>query len=521
MKKIKYLLTFVFASLVFMGSALANGGSISVSSSSSNVQVGSTFTVTIRVSCNAPAGWKFGVSYDSSYISLQSGDTYPVFEGDGSTSSKTYSYTFKALKSGSAGVRISGTDFVDWDSVSSFTPSTGSTTVNIKTKADIEASYSKDNNLKSLSVDGFEISPAFSKDVTDYTVEVPETIEKITVNASVNDSRASVRGTGEVEVSEGNNKIEVVVTAQNGSTKTYTIEVTVKDLNPITVQVDGKNYTVVKKESLLTAPSGYNATTIKISDQDVPAFTGSPTNFTLVGLKDETGKIDLFIYNTEKNTYKKYNELKGSRLILYPMSSDEIPMGFKKGTVKIGGNEYEAFRYIKDKNIILIYAMNIEDGTSDYYLYDKDNHSYVKYDPSLVEMLYEQNKDFKLYMIVLGALSFILFILCIALGSKNKKLKRYALRLADNHVKKNDVEVTDDFFKDDFDSPTSEEPEEIELTEEIHIEGQPEIEEEVKLEEKEPIQEEDSTKEEQDSSTEKKEEKIETKPKKRGRKKKK
>ena len=42
------------------------------------------------------------------------------------------------------------------------------------------------------------------------------------------------------------NKIEVVVTAQNGSTKTYTIEVTVKDLNPITVQVDGKNYTVVK-----------------------------------------------------------------------------------------------------------------------------------------------------------------------------------------------------------------------------------------------------------------------------------
>ena len=46
------------------------------------------------------------------------------------------------------------------------------------TQEELEASYSKDNDLKSLSVEGFEISPEFDKDVTENMFQNwPETKE--------------------------------------------------------------------------------------------------------------------------------------------------------------------------------------------------------------------------------------------------------------------------------------------------------------------------------------------------------
>ena len=56
---------------------------------------------------------------------------------------------------------------------------------------------------------------------------------KIKINALVNDSKAKVNGTGEFEVVEGSNSFSVVVTAENGSTKTYTLNVVAPEKDPI------------------------------------------------------------------------------------------------------------------------------------------------------------------------------------------------------------------------------------------------------------------------------------------------
>ena len=87
----------------------------------------------------------------------------------------------------------------------------------LMTQEELEASYSKDNNLKSLNVtvgeESYEIDPEFSADVLEYNVTVPTGTTMVNVEAVKNDSKASVDGAGEVEVTEGLNTIPIVVTA--------------------------------------------------------------------------------------------------------------------------------------------------------------------------------------------------------------------------------------------------------------------------------------------------------------------
>ena len=67
---------------------------------------------------------------------------------------------------------------------------------------------------------------------------------------------------------DGLNKVEVVVTAQHGEKKTYVINLTVEELDPINVKVDGKNYTIVRKSGQIEdIPVGFTETKITIEDQ--------------------------------------------------------------------------------------------------------------------------------------------------------------------------------------------------------------------------------------------------------------
>lgn len=421
MKKLIYLLIAIFGFCI-MTNVYAASGSIVASTGSKTVVVGSTFTVTVKVSCSETIGsWQFGVSYDSANISLQSGDTTVVGYGDGKTKSQTYTYRFKAIKSGTAGIRIVGANMADWNTVTLFTPSVSSTSVNVKTQAQIEASYSKDNTLKSLSVAGYKLTPEFNKNTTEYSLEVPDDTETIKVSAQVNDANAHVSGTGVVDVSEGSNKINVVVTAQNGSTKTYTINVTVKDLNPINVTIEKESYTVVKKADLLTNPTGFSPTTIKINDLEVPAFKSELANITLVGLKNSEGTIKLYMYDAEKKTYTLYNELKSSSLTLYPLESAEIPEGFTESKITINDIEYTAY---KKDNTTIAYAMNIETGEKAFYKYDKSSNVFMKYDKDSNDDLTNKLEEFKLYILALAGVATLLLIISIIMGSKNAKLKK-------------------------------------------------------------------------------------------------
>ena len=92
-----------------------------------------------------------------------------------------------------------------------------------------KANKSSNNYLKNISTSLGTLSPAFNRSQTSYILSFPydfdyKTLGKISINASKEDSKEKVEGTGTKEVKVGTNVYNLVVTAENGETKTYTIK---------------------------------------------------------------------------------------------------------------------------------------------------------------------------------------------------------------------------------------------------------------------------------------------------------
>ena len=95
--------------------------------------------------------------------------------------------------------------------------------------------------LSRLEIAGFSLTPTFNKSITEYDLVLTEPVTDIAVNAEAADSSSSVSGTGIYVLSEGLNVISITVTAQNGSSTTYTVNV-VAPTGPSTY--NGGNFTV-------------------------------------------------------------------------------------------------------------------------------------------------------------------------------------------------------------------------------------------------------------------------------------
>ncbi len=85
---------------------------------------------------------------------------------------------------------------------------------------------SGNTNLKSIEVEGYKLN---TTDNVHYTLNVKNSVDKIKIKADAADSKAKVSGTGEKVLKEGDNSFQVTVTAENGSSKVYTIVVTRHD----------------------------------------------------------------------------------------------------------------------------------------------------------------------------------------------------------------------------------------------------------------------------------------------------
>lgn len=436
----------LFAFLLKLPNIEAASCRISVSAPSSAV-VGQTFKVSVSVPSNA-GSWEYTLSYDSSKVRLVSGQLHVVgVKGD----SMTNSYTFTALKSGSASFKPVNASILDYASVTECLSGVGSATVSMKTQAEIEASYSKNNNLSALSVEGAELSPAFSSDTLEYTATLPIDTEKAIINATVADKNAAVTGAGEIAVQDGINKVEIVVTAQHGEKKTYVINLTVLELDPIKVKVDGKEYSIVRKKGQIEkVPSGFEETIITIDNQEINAYKSDLAKLTLVGLKDVDGNISLFIYDNKKFT--KFNEAQTAALslIIFNDITAKVPDGFTKENIKINEKEVTAFTFSKKRNsnYYLVYAMDLSNGRKDFYLYDKENGTYQKYYNELTEFKDEQI-EIRNYIII-GFLSLLALTIIVSIikaaSSKEKKIEKYQRKInkyKGNFVSEENIDVMD------------------------------------------------------------------------------
>ena len=95
---------------------------------------------------------------------------------------------------------------------------------------------SSNANLSNLGIRPHDFT-GFSPSKTSYSVTVPQDTESVEVYAQVADNGATVSGTGTVSLDEGENVVNVTVTAEDGTTKTYTINITRGEVTEETTEV--------------------------------------------------------------------------------------------------------------------------------------------------------------------------------------------------------------------------------------------------------------------------------------------
>ena len=286
---------------------------------------------------------------------------------------------------------------------------------------------SNDASLKSLSIEGISISPEFKSDVMEYKADAEAGTNKIKINAAANDNKANVSGIGEVSVSDGANKLEVIVAAEDGTTKTYVINLTVKEFDPIEVKIKNKKYTVVRKKDDLPEVDLFEEKKIKIGKDEVDGYYNDKLKIYLVGLKDDKGNISMYIYEPEDNSYTLYKWVTVGGVTLYINKPVKVIDNFKKYNTTIKNTDVDIYKLSKRDKIGLIYGINVATGNKGYYVYDKEESTLSRYynkEVDVVKRKYERTND--IMMVIVGAFSgvIILFLVISLIVGKRKRRRR-------------------------------------------------------------------------------------------------
>ena len=294
---------------------------------------------------------------------------------------------------------------------------------------------STNSYLSSLTVDGYDLNESFDKESLEYTLTVPANTESVKINAQLAEDSAKVVGTGEVKVSEGLNTFEIVVTAENGSKRTYVLKITVEAEKPIEVKIDNKIYNVIRKRKDLPKISEYfEEKEVEINGEKIEGYYNDTLKYTLVGLKDTSGTTNYYIY--KNGTYTKYQEhtFNGTTLQIidkkvpntnkttFTYDSDkitsyqEVKLDLLKNTYALDNNEIEGNQYY------LFYAINVETGKESLYQYDATEKTIQRYNTQILD-LYKERSD-KYYLCLLASLLLLgltLIISTMIVINKGKK----------------------------------------------------------------------------------------------------
>lgn len=420
--KICFLLVIFFIGIINVNAT----GNYTISLSSTSVTKGKS--VTLYIKANNCAG-RFDISSSDSTVASIS-ETYSFIDN------ATNTITISGLNSGTATITVKASDVTDYDGNTVSGTKTLTLKVNNSTSSNSSSSSQQNNNnsqteksndatLKSLSIDNINISPEFKSDILEYNVEVESGVEKLKINATPNNNKAIVSGAGEVNVKEGLNKISISVTAEDGSRKTYTINITVKEKEPIIVKINGKNYTIIRKEEELPEVDLFEKTKVKIGEEEVAAYYNSDLKIYLVGLRDDKNNIAMYIYDTDKNTYTRYNWITVGGITLYLKDAPKKLENFTKYKETINNISIDLYKLNNNEKIGLIYGTNVKTGNTGWYVYDKDDETLARYYNKEVDIYKNKISNYKNYlMIFMGLVSVIIIILVLISLITNKKMKK-------------------------------------------------------------------------------------------------
>lgn len=347
----------------------------SVSKSASSVAPGGTFTVSVSVSGEG----RFNFSASNGTVSSSSqwiAGSGSVSVKAGSSGTVTVSVTASDVSANDGETVISGTHSVSvainapasgGNTTNSNNSNSGSTTNNTDTTTQQteekkeETKKSNVNTLASLTVSAGELSPAFDGNNTNYEVNVDAKVTSITIDAKATDAKASVSGTGEHALQVGANTLQVVCKAENGSTKTYTITVNVDETPQFYLKLNKQKLGVVRNVKDLGIPESFEATTIKIEENEVTAYHSNNMNKTILYLVNEKGEKNFYLYDEKEGVTSIFIPVTvlGRNVYIIDVKKDDVKVDHTKfNKIQIDNNTFEGWTFIDDKNYSLIMVMN-------------------------------------------------------------------------------------------------------------------------------------------------------------------
>ncbi len=262
--KLKAIIFAIFMLAIIGISSKVQAASASIRATKTTATVGDSVTITVNINA---AAWNLNVSGNG-----VSGGKIVGYEPEGNNTSTTRTYSLNTSSAGTYTVSLTGdvtdgatdvnsgintsvtvnvnnpapapepepsTPVVPETPSTPSTPSTDNTpntnnkptTDNNKpttneTTPEPEEKKSDDATLKSLVVEGFEIYPEFNSNDKEYNVVVTNDITTVTIVPTVNNSKASYKLEGvPEELQVGKNVITIVVTAEDGTTANYILNV--------------------------------------------------------------------------------------------------------------------------------------------------------------------------------------------------------------------------------------------------------------------------------------------------------
>lgn len=269
---------------------------------------------------NSVDGWVIYTSKLTNKIKFMGYDDNPPNNAK-SSDTQIFKATFKVLSTASNGDTTLTMDTIKGSSGSG-TKIVGSDFSKTITIGEPEAEKSSNANLSSLTLTSngnvVALSPAFNKATTSYTVNVTSDVEKVNVAAVLEDSKAKiVSGLGEKTLSYGNNSVSVVVQAENGSTKTYNVNIVRK--SPLSSDSSLSNLTV--DGHTLSPAFDPNTTSYKVTipnDEtsiDVNAIVNDPNaKVTITGNKNlSVGKNNIIVEVVAQDGSKRVYTIEATR----------------------------------------------------------------------------------------------------------------------------------------------------------------------------------------------------------------
>lgn len=405
MKKINRLLIilstiFIFtsvnaatATVEFGGSSTVNvGDNITISMYISNVNdavggivsVGGNLTFDNEYleyvsSTGASSPYTFQINTNANYIIA---GLDPTLSNGITTKTQVFTFVFKAKKEGTTKVTLTNQKLSD---------TTAKISANVIDKiitiGGNSTTKSSDANLKSLSVDGYDLSSPFNPDTLSYEVTVPSDVTEVNISGSKSDNGASITGLGKITLTGDETTTSIKVTAEDGTTKTYTIKIkkankSEKSSDATLKLLDVSGYTLSprfnKDVTTYSMKVANNITALKVSalptdDKATVQITGNSgwkegVNTITIKVTAEDGTTNTYTVNVTRESSKK-EETKSSNNYLSNLvinSSHKINNTFDKNITN-----YEVTVPFEVENLKM--NLTLEDSKAKYEIEGADN----------------------------------------------------------------------------------------------------------------------------------------------------